>query len=391
MKNQFKILAEDIKLSKLKVAEPKELGNMVIKNRFVRSATFERMASEEGKVTEDLLNFYKPLAKGGAGLIITGLTSVHPSGHGYPNQLVIETDDFIPGLNRLSDAIHENGEDCKTLLQLNHNGRQSVTLGLEPIAPSAIQEPMLNNMPREMTVEEIEEIIEAFAEATRRAMEAGFDGVQLHAAHGYLLSEFLSPHTNKRTDAYGGTTENRVKIIEKIYKKAKKMVGKDYPIIIKMNGDDFIEGGIDINESKKIATFFSQLGMAAIEISGCMWEVTLRSKKELGWMPAILPESRVDITSKDQEAYNLPSAKEIKKLINIPLILVGGLKSLDVIEKILQEENADFIAMCRPLIREPDLPNRWLRGIGDLTCECISCNSCVGSVLQGKLKCIYKE
>ncbi len=378
-------------MPKLKVAEPKEIGNMLIKNRFVRSATFERMATEEGKVTEELLEFYKPLAKGGVGLIITGLASVHPSGHGYPNQLVIETDDFIPGLNKLSDYIHKNGQGCKAVLQLAHNGRQSMMLGLEPIAPSAIQEPMSNNMPREMTVEEIDEIIEAFAEATRRAMEAGFDGVQLHAAHGYLLSEFLSPHTNRRTDEYGGTTEKRVKIVEKIYKKALNKVGKDYPIMIKMNADDFIEGGIDINESKKIATFFSQLGFAAIELSGGMWEVTLRSKEELGWMPAMLPESRVDITSKDQEAYNLPYAKKIKKSINVPLILVGGLKSLDVIEKILQEEDADFIALCRPLIREPDLPNRWLKGIGDLTCECISCNSCVGSVIQGKLECIYKE
>ena len=122
-----------------------------------------------------------------------------------------------------------------------------------------------------------------------------------------------------------------------------------------------------------------------------MWEVVLKTKEELGWMPAMLPESRVDIFSKDQEAYNLPYAKAFKKLIKVPLILVGGLKSLDVIEKILQEEEADFIALCRPLIREPDLPNRWLKGIGDLTCDCISCNSCIGSIIQGKLKCIYKE
>jgi 2,4-dienoyl-CoA reductase-like NADH-dependent reductase (Old Yellow Enzyme family) len=378
-------------MPKLKVAEPKEIGKILVKNRFVRSATFERMATEDGKVTEDLLEFYKTLAKGGVGLIITGITSVHPSGHGYPNQLAIESDDSIPSLNKLSDYIHKNGEGCKTVLQLGHNGRQSMTIGLEPIAPSAIEEPLNNLMPREMTVEEIEEITEAFAEATRRAMEAGFDGVQLHAAHGYLLSEFLSPHTNRRTDDYGGTTEKRVKIIEEIYKKALKKVGNDYPIMIKMNGDDFLEGGIDINESKKIATFFSQLGMAAIEVSGGMWEVVLKTKEELGWMPAMLPESRVDIFSKDQEAYNLPYAKVFKKLIKVPLILVGGLKSLDVIEKILQEEDADFIALCRPLIREPDLPNRWLKGIGDLTCDCISCNSCIGSIIQGKLKCIYKE
>jgi 2,4-dienoyl-CoA reductase-like NADH-dependent reductase (Old Yellow Enzyme family) len=264
-------------------------------------------------------------------------------------------------------------------------------IGNKPVAPSAILEPMSNNMPREITKREIEQVVQSFADAGRRAMEAGFDAIQLHAAHGYLLSEFLSPYTNRRTDEYGGNTENRMRIVKNIYIETKKQVGKDFPIMIKMNVDDFLEGGITLTESKKISMGLSNIGFAAIETSGAMWEVVLRSKDELGWMPAMLPESRIDILSKEQEAYHLPYAKEIKKLINIPLILVGGLRSLEVAEDILQKGNADFIALCRPLIREPDLPNKWLKGEGKLVSKCISCNSCIGNTIVGELKCNFKD
>jgi 2,4-dienoyl-CoA reductase-like NADH-dependent reductase (Old Yellow Enzyme family) len=242
-----------------------------------------------------------------------------------------------------------------------------------------------------MTMEEIEETIEAFAEAARRAEEEGFDAIQLHVAHGWLLNEFLSPYTNRRTDEYGGRTEKRVKIIEYIYKRTVEKVGKDFPILIKMNVDDFLEGGINLNESKKIAERLSKVGFAAIETSGCMWEVMTRSKEELGWEPAMVPESRINIRSKDKEAYHLPYAREIRKVINVPLILVGGIRSLDVIEKILAEGSADFVALSRPLIRQPDLPNRWLKGIGGLTADCISCNGCVGSLMAGGVRCVPEE
>ncbi len=168
-------------------------------------------------------------------------------------------------------------------------------------------------------------------------------------------------------------------------------MGTDFPILIKMNVDDFIEGGIDLNESKKIAERFSQLGFSAIETSSCMWAVVLRSKEELGWTPTFIPESRIGINSRDKEAYHLLYAREIKKVTgDVPLILVGGIRSLDVIEEILAEENADFIALSRPLIREPDLPNRWFKGIGGLTADCISCNGCVGVLAQEGVRCTQK-
>lgn len=370
-------------------SEPNRIGNLMIKNRFVRSATYTRRATEDGSVTDELIQYYRTLAEGGVGLIITGYAVVHPSGRTLPQQIAPDRDEVISGLSKLAETIHKFGDGCKVMGQIGHSGRQSYLL-YEAMDPSGIMEPMSSTQPRKMTIQEVGEVVEWFAQAARRLKEARFDGVQLHAAHGYLLSEFLSPHTNKRTDKYGGNTENRFRIINDIYNRTVELVGKDFPILIKMNVDDFIDGGIDIKESKKIAEKLSKMGIAAIEISSCMWETVLRSSAELGWVPAMNPESRINIDSKDKEAYHLPYAKEIKKVIDVPLILVGGIRSLDVVENILTEGSADFVALSRPLIREPDLPNKWLKGTGENTCECISCNACVGNIPSGPVRCIHK-
>jgi 2,4-dienoyl-CoA reductase-like NADH-dependent reductase (Old Yellow Enzyme family) len=367
------------------IFEPKKIGKMDIKNRLVRSATYEGMASEEGGVTDDLLNLYGKLAQGGVGLIITSFSYVQQSGRGYINQIGINRDDLVPGLSKLPITVHENGDGCKIAIQLVHCGRQSRLLE-ETIAPSAVFEPVLKKMPREMTHEEVKDTIDAFVEAVRRAKEAGFDAVQLHAAHGYLLGEFLSPHTNRRTDEYGGNFENRFRIIKEIYKRSVDKVGLDYPIMVKMNVDDFVERGIDLIESKKIAVRMSNIGFAAIETSGGIMEASTRSEEELG--RPIITASKRGIDSKNKEAYYLPYAREIKKVIDVPLILVGGMRSIDVIEKILSERSADFVSLSRPFIREPDLPKRWLNGIGSSTADCISCNACLTNVRTDKLRCV---
>ncbi|GAG83198.1 unnamed protein product, partial [marine sediment metagenome] len=297
---KFKRTVKTIKveITKIMYSKPKKIGNLLIKNRFVRSATFERRATEDGSVTDELLQFYKTLAEGGAGLIIIGFAYVHSNGQAFPDQIALDRDELVPGLKKLSDIIHEHGDNCKVMAQIGHCGRESYFLETT-IDPSGIEEPMTNNKPRAMTIKEIEEIIEAFAQAAKRVKEAGFDGVQIHAAHGYLLSEFLSPHTNKRTDDYGGSTEKRIRIVEKIYKRAVELVGPDFPILIKMNGSDFLEDGLKIEESKIIAEKFSKLGFDAIEISGCMWAVAMRTLKDLGWEPVFIPESRINLDSKD--------------------------------------------------------------------------------------------
>ncbi len=366
----------------MKVFEPKEIGGLLIKNRLVRSATYEAMAAENGRVTDRLVKLYETLAKGGVGLIITGYAYVQRDGRGALYMTGIDRDNLIPGLRRITETVHEQGENCKVAIQLAHCGRQT-TVVETPVAPSAVFEPVAKEMPREMKIEDIKETIEAFAEAIRRAKEAGFDAVQLHAAHGYLLSEFLSPYTNRRTDEYGGSTENRMRIVEEIFNSAIEKVGKDFTILIKMNVSDFLEGGIELDESKKIAEKLSKMGISAIETSGGMWETRIHNKD--------LTASRTNIRSKDKEAYFLPYAREIKRAINVPLILVGGIRSLDVAERILAEGSADFVALCRPLIREPDLPNKWLRGVRGLTAECISCNACYESLTNGNVRCIQKE
>jgi len=368
--------------------KPMKIGNLKIKNRFVRSATYEGMA-HEGHVTDKHVELYKDLAEGGVGLIITGYTYVQKSGIAFAEKMGIHNDELISGLRRIADIVHEHSEDCKIALQLVHCGRQSRPLK-NTLAPSAVLEKLTNKMPKEMSTEEIGETIEAFAQGVRRAKEAGFDAVQLHGAHGYLISEFLSPYTNKRTDEYGGSTVNRFRFVEEIYKRSVELVGKDFPILIKINGDDFLDGGVTVEESKNIASKLSKLGFAAIEVSGGMWETVKRSKKELGWKPTFIPESRMFVGTKNEVAYNLPSAKEIKKVIDVPLILVGGINSLDLVEQILAEGSADFVSLCRPLIREPALPNRWLKGIGESKVECIYCNGCMSSLMTTGLRCVKK-
>jgi 2,4-dienoyl-CoA reductase-like NADH-dependent reductase (Old Yellow Enzyme family) len=246
----------------------------------------------------------------------------------------------------------------------------------EATAPSAVYDALFDRTPRALRLEEIESVVDAFSLAIRRAQEAGFDGVQLHAAHGYLLSTFLSPRTNQRQDEYGGSTENRARIVREIYERAREKVGDAFPILIKINTTDFLPGGMDANEAVKIGKLLSKAGIAAIETSGGMWESLTRPKDELGWPPLLLPEARTGIKDRKQEAYFLPGAAALKEKTKATIILVGGLRSLSRIDEILASGAADFAALCRPLIRQPDLPNLWRSGKGADRAECISCTAC---------------
>jgi 2,4-dienoyl-CoA reductase-like NADH-dependent reductase (Old Yellow Enzyme family) len=386
------------------------IGSLEIKNRLVRSATFENAATSEGEVSDFLVNLYRDLAQGGVGLIVTGIAGVYTKALALPSMLRADDNSFIPSLARIPRAVHEVAPDCRVVLQLHHPGRQvadkqnaskltpllprawvayvrkhpellvtsrEAYRATEATAPSAVYDTTFDRTPRAVTVIEIEEIISAFAEGIIRAREAGFDGAQLHAAHGYLLSSFLSPRTNKRNDQYGGSTENRTRIVREIYKQARRKVGDNFPILIKMNTTDFLPGGIDLDEAVRVGKILSDTGFTAIETSGGMWEATTRSEEELGWVPVILPEARTGIKSKDQEAYFLPGAKALKQATGATIILVGGLKSFSRIEEVLNSKAADFVSLSRPLIRQPDLPNRWFSGEGPDKAECLSCNMCL--------------
>jgi len=366
---------------------PGKIGTLEIKNRLIRSATWENAASESGHVTDPLQDMYRALAKGGVGLIITSHSVVHPRGMTDPRMIWVADDSYIPSVRKLARAVHQTASACKVMIQLTHSGRQPTPgTGVEPVGPSAVYDEFSRQTPREMTLEEIEEVIKAFAHAIRRAREAELDGVELHGAHGYLLSSFLSPRTNIRKDQYGGSVENRCRIVREIVEHGHKEAGHDFPILIKMNSVDYLPGGVDIHEARKIAECLNQTGLAAFEMSGCTWETITLSEEELGFKPSSIPEARGNIKTKEQEAYFWQYAKEIRKVVNKPMILVGGIRSIGKVEEILEEGSIDFCAMCRPLVREPDLPNRWLRGEGSETAACISCNQCIPE--EGLLRCV---
>lgn len=390
------------------VFTPGRIGNLEIENRLIRSATFEHAATPEGEVSDALIRIHTILARGGVGLIVAGIAWIHPRTPAPPHITRADADTFLPGLTRLAKAVHDARPGCRILLQLHHPGRQIFTPDAvdqaalapgitayanrhpeafshppepgpvpEPVAPSALPDTLFHRTPRALSLDEIEEIIEAFAAGIRRAREAGFDGAQLHAAHGWLLSSFLSPHTNRRQDGYGGSLENRTRILREIIGRARKHVGPDFPILIKFNATDFLPDGTDLDQAAAIARILTKEGFDALEVSGGMWECLTRSREELGWPPVFLPESRTEIRSAEQEAYFLPAAARIKKETGATVISVGGYRSFTTIEKALTSGAADFVALARPLVRQPDLPRRWQSGKGADWATCISCNACL--------------
>jgi 2,4-dienoyl-CoA reductase-like NADH-dependent reductase (Old Yellow Enzyme family) len=219
-----------------------------------------------------------------------------------------------------------------------------------------------------------------FVEAIAGLKAEGFDGVQFHAAHGGLLSCFLSPYSNRRRDAYGGSARNRARIIAESVAGARQRVG-DFPILIKMNGTDYVEGGIDLDNLPELAGEIERAGVDAVEISGGMWDCLVRSEEELGFRPVPAPESHTHIRSPEKQSYFLPYAERLA--LGIPVILVGGNRDAERLEAIVQGGKVDFVSLCRPLICEPDLPNRWRAGRGDSAAACISCNSCLYDMYTG--------
>lgn len=363
---------------------PAKIGRIQIKNRIVRSATYETLADKKGYVTDELIKLYSGLAQGGTGLIITGFSAVDSEGIVGPKAICLYDDSYILGQKKLVEAVHEYS-DVKISTQLAHCGRQILSPKVQPVAPSPIADKMVNRTPRELTTNEVKEMIKKFVDAGRRAYESGYDMVQIHAAHGYLLSLFISPYSNKRTDEFGSDTQKRTKILVDIYNGILDEVGKNFPIIIKMQTQDDVLGGLEIKEAKDIAKILVKTGYDAIEPSGGMYESRLRTKRPLGPLPSKM------IKSPDDEAYLLPNAEELKPVVDdCPIILVGGIKDPLLAEKILLRGTVDFISMSRPLIREIDLPNRW-RG-GDLSpSTCFSCNKCLFNIGRKNLQCASKK
>lgn len=383
---------------------PIDIHGMALKNRLVRSATYDALATEDGHVTDEMIRLYTQLAEGGVGLIISGGTYVQANGVCLPLQGGIARDDQISGLQTLVAAVHEAG--AKFALQLIHAGRQTLPGligGQTPLAPSAIEaDPMFYTTPRAMTEAEILDTITAFGEAARRAKAAGCDAVQLHVAHGYLLAQFLSPHTNRRTDEWGGKLENRMRFVLAVYDKVRQVVGDTYPILIKLGVAEGVENGITLEDACQVAQKLAQREIDAIEISGgtIVESIFMMSRGDIpldiltrGKDPEIkkLMEDALygmrDLV-KFEEAYWQQPARQVKAAIgNVPLMLVGGMKYPQTMERLVQEQTADLIALCRPLIREPDLPNEMAAGRKGPV-RCAFCNRCLGEVVTPKpLQC----
>lgn len=352
-----------------KLFERSSINGMELSNRFVRSATWEGMAAEDGSVTPKLTETLVALAKGGVGLIMTSHAYILPEGQAAPWQLGIYKDEHIEGLRELTAAVHGSG--AKIVMQISHGGNFALKqlIGRPPLVVSNFEG--LSKSPREeMSTEYIGNVVTAFADATRRAKAAGFDGVQIHSAHGYLLSQFLSPAFNRRKDDYGGGIENRARIHLNIYQAIREVVGEGFPILIKLNCQDFSDNGLTLEDSLQVGRMLADAGLAAIELSGGL----LTGGK--------LSPSRFGIKSEEQEAYFREEAQAFKNEINIPLILVGGIRSLEVAERLIEDGVADYVSMSRPLIREPALVNRWKAGDrGRALCK--SDNLCFGSGGQG--------
>ena len=333
-----------------KLFESTKINGMTLKNRFIRSATWEGMAAEDGACTPKLLDTIARLAGGGVGLIITGHAYVIKQGQAGEWQLGIYEDRLVDGLREMTDAVHQ--KSGRIIAQLAHSGLfadPSLT-GYPPLAPSAISG-ITQHPVQEMSLSDIENVVKSFGLAAQRAQKAGFDGVQLQVAHGYLLSQFLSPFFNKRSDRYGGNIENRTIIHLEIINAVRSYVGKDYPVLIKMNTRDFIEGGLELEDAVKAGKLLAQNRLDAIELSG-----------GTGRLSGKLNPIRTGIRKESDEAYFEDAAVLFKEHIDIPIILVGGIRSFEVAERIVNSDIADFISMSRPFIREPDLINRWKSG-----------------------------
>jgi 2,4-dienoyl-CoA reductase-like NADH-dependent reductase (Old Yellow Enzyme family) len=358
----------------------KKIGNIKIKNRLVRSATLEGLCEKYGFISSRFIKFHEQLASGGVGLIITGAVAVDASGSGGPYQARIDNESYEEGHKRLTDVIH-NFSETKIGIQLIHVGRQGYHPKYHPIAPSAVFFPNTNLTPRALETDEIANYINMFVQASVRAYHCGYDLVQLHAAHGYLLSNFLSPYTNKRNDRYGGSIENMVRILVEIYNQIRDQLGKNFPITIKSQINDFVPNGLEYENGIKIIEKLVRTGFNAIEPSGGIGETPTLTK-------SAYPSNF--IKKPEDENYFLPIAKKLKPIMkDSALILVGGIKNPLSAEEILKNNWADFVSFSRPLIREPDLPNRWRAG--DLTpAQCISCNSCFETMGTG-LYCVLKR
>ena len=382
VKRKQKASKEDIQLETDKVKsstlfQPSVINQTRLKNRFICSSTWLGKANHDGSCSPMLINAISGVSKNEIGLYLSEMSFVSQNGQCANNQLGIYGDKLLPGLRQLAEEVHRF--NTPVVMQLVHGGLFSmpVLTGHEPMGPSILQKAD-GNIGREMTNKDINETIAAFKEAAIRAQKAGFDGVQVHAAHGWLLSQFLSPFFNRRTDEYGGRLENRSRFVLEIIRSIKDATGDQFLLLVKINSEDMLPGGFSIEEMLQVCTYLEKVGVDAIEISGGTIAALLTGDINNSFSPA----TRIPV-------YYREAAERFKEKIKIPLILVGGIRSFETADELVKTGTADYISLCRPLIREPDLIKRWKSG--DLRpSECISDSACFQPGMEGKgVYCVH--
>lgn len=337
-----------------KLFEEMRIGALHARNRFVRAATYEALATEDGRVTPELRAVYEELAEGGVGTIVAGYAHVMRDEQPNPRMLGIYDDALVSGLSGLVDAVHGRGACIVSQIVYGGSATRLDPPSARILGPSAVANPKTGVVPVEADARDVRELVEAFAAAAARARAAGFDGVELHAAHGYLFSQFLNPLLNERVDAYGGPVENRARIIVETMDAIRESVGEDYPVLVKLNSADGVDGGLTEDDSLRVAKLLVAHGVSAVEVSGA-WRAC--RARDFGGAP-----------------FFASYAKRLAREVDVPIILTGGCRSFDAMEDLAEEGVAGF-GLCRPLICEPGLVGRWERDRRAAP-RCVSCNGC---------------
>jgi 2,4-dienoyl-CoA reductase-like NADH-dependent reductase (Old Yellow Enzyme family)/thioredoxin reductase len=354
-----------------KLFTPLQIGKLELKNRIVMPPMATNFSDLEGTVNERHIAYYRRRARGGAGLIIFEHTGIAKQGKAFPNMALIDSDAKISQFKKLVQAVH--GEGGKFFIQVNHAGRQTLSAytGCPTVAPSPIPCPVRQEMPKALSREEILELIQAYADASGRAKEAGADGVEIHMAHGYLLNQFLSPFSNQRDDEYGGSPERRLRMPLEVLRAVRKKVGPDFPVTCRFSADEYVEGGLRIEDSKQIAKELEKHGADALHVSAC-----IGASWYLIHPPYYAPEG-----------IFVSLAAAVKSAVRIPVITVGRIRTPVLADQILRENKADFVSMGRALIADPDLPVKAKQDRAVEIIPCISCNRCALSIRKGALQC----
>ncbi len=352
-----------------KIWQPIKIAALELKNRFVMPSMVTNYCSKEGYVTEKFIEYHKARARGGVSLIIIEATYVSSSAKGFSFQTGISRDEHIKGMRMLTDAVHEAGS--KVAVQLYHAGRQThrAVTGTEIYAPSAIPCPVGQEQPKEMSVAEIKAVVENFGEAARRAVESGFDAIEIHGAHGYLLNQFLSSYSNQRKDDYGGIFENRARFPLEVLERVRNVAGKKFPIIYRMSSEEFVPGGLTVEDTKKFAKLLVEKEIDAIHVSGGVYESAAMIIQPAAVHQGCYVENAAVIR------------EEIKA--KVPVIVVGRIKEFAEAEKIIRDEKADLVAMGRALLADPEFPRKAFEKRFDEIRKCIACNQgCIDRLFQ---------